>query len=211
MGRPRHYAFTPESAASNSIAASQAVSGAANLVLTSTYTDNPFPSGMAWNITITSSANISAVNVTIVYLDAQGNQQTVTVAGPNTTTKNAGIYASRVLFVSTSATASNISIGHTVVGYGPWKTLPTRGVSSVNSCSVGIDGTASLTIEGTFANIADNSIFAGTFDYFNTTSINAATASAYDVLDDRLIGCRLKVNSWSSGGIRFDLSVSAKG
>ena len=209
--RPRHYSYTPEAAATNSISLSQAVVGAAALTQTGTYGANGFPSELAWNITITSSADISGVDITFVYLDAQLNQQTVTVAGPNTTTKDAGIYASKIISVTTSASASNISIGHTNVGYAPWKVIPSRGVSSTTGASIGIDGTANITLQTTFANIADNAIFAGTFDVFSHSFLAALTASAFDTVDTREIGVRLKFNSWSSGNVRLDLSVSAKG
>lgn len=209
--RPRHYSYTPEAAATNSISLSQAVVGAAALTQTGTYGANGFPSELAWNITITSSANISGVNLTIVYLDAQLNQQSIVVAGPNTTTKDAGIYASKIISVTTSASASNISIGHTNVGYAPWKVIPSRGVSSTTGAGIGIDGTANITLQTTFANIADNAIFAGTFDVFSHSYLAALTASAFDTIDTREIGVRLKFNSWSSGNVRLDLSVSAKG
>ena len=209
--RPRHYSYTPEAAATNSISLSQAVVGAAALTQTGTYGANGFPSELAWNITITSSANISGVNLTIVYLDAQLNQQSVVVAGPNATTKDAGIYATKIISVTTSASASNILIGHTNLGYGPWKLIPSRGVSSTTGASIGIDGTANITLQTTFANIADNAIFAGTFDVFSHSYLAALTASAFDTVDTREIGVRLKFNSWSSGNVRLDLSVSAKG
>ena len=209
--RPRHYSYTPEAAATNSISLSQAVVGAAALTQTGTYGANGFPSELAWNITITSSADISGVDITFVYLDAQLNQQTVTVAGPNTTTKDAGIYATKIISVTTSASASNISIGHTNVGFAPWKLIPSRGVSSATGASIGIDGTANITLQTTFANIADNAIFAGTFDVFSHSYLAALTASAFDTVDTREIGVRLKFNSWSSGNVRLDLSVSAKG
>ena len=209
--RPRHYSYTPEAAATNSISLSQAVVGAAALTQTGTYGANGFPSELAWNITITSSANISGVDITFVYLDAQLNQQTVTVACPNATTKDAGIYATKIISVTTSASASNILIGHTNVGFAPWKVIPSRGVSSTTGASIGIDGTANITLQTTFANIADNAIFAGTFDVFSHSYLAALTASAFDTVDTREIGVRLKFNSWSSGNVRLDLSVSAKG
>ena len=209
--RPRHYSYTPEAAATNSISLSQAVVGAAALTQTGTYGANGFPSELAWNITITSSANISAVDITFVYLDAQLNQQTVTVAGPNATTKDAGIYATKIISVTTDASASNILIGHTNVGFAHWKVIPSRGVSSTTGASIGIDGTANITLQTTFANIADNAIFAGTFDVFSHSFLAALTASAFDTVDTREIGVRLKFNSWSSGNVRLDLSVSAKG
>ena len=209
--RPRHYSYTPEAAATNSISLSQAVVGADALTQTGTYGVNGFQSELAWNITITSSANISGVNLTIVYLDAQLNEQSIVVAGPNATTKDAGIYATKIISVTTSASASNILIGHTNVGFAPWKVIPSRGVSSTTGASIGIDGTANITLQTTFANIADNAIFAGTFDVFSHSFLAALTASAFDTVDTREIGVRLKFNSWSSGNVRLDLSVSAKG
>lgn len=209
--RPRHYSYSPETAATNSISLSQAVVGAAALTQTGTYGVNGFTSKLAWNITITSTANISAVNVTIVYIDAQLNQQSVTVSCPNTTTKDAGIYATKIISVTTSGSASNISIGHTNVGFAPWQGIPSRGVSHTTGASIGIDGTANVTLQTTFANIADNAIFAGTFDVFSHSYLVGLTASAFDTIDTREIGVRLKINSWSSGNIRLDLSVSAKG
>lgn len=209
--RPRHYSYTPEAAATNSISLSQAVVGAAALTQTGTYGANGFPSELAWNITITSSADISGVDITFVYLDAQLNQQSIVVAGPNATTKDAGIYATKIISVTTSASASNILIGHTNVGFAPWKAIPSRGVSSTTGASIGIDGTANITLQTTFANIADNAIFAGTFDVFSHSYLAALTASAFDTVDTREIGVRLKFNSWSSGNVRLDLSVSAKG
>jgi hypothetical protein len=209
--RPRHYSYTPEAAATNSISLSQAVVGAAALTQTGTYGANGFPSELAWNITITSSADISGVDITFVYLDAQLNQQSIVVAGPNATTKDAGIYATKIISVTTSASASNILIGHTNVGFAPWKVIPSRGVSSTTGASIGIDGTANITLQTTFANIADNAIFAGTFDVFSHSYLAALTASAFDTVDTREIGVRLKFNSWSSGNVRLDLSVSAKG
>ena len=209
--RPRHYSYTPEAAATNSISLSQAVVGAAALTQTGTYGANGFPSELAWNITITSSADISGVDITFVYLDAQLNQQSIIVAGPNATTKDAGIYATKIISVTTSASASNILIGHTNVGFAPWKVIPSRGVSSTTGASIGIDGTANITLQTTFANIADNAIFAGTFDVFSHSYLAALTASAFDTVDTREIGVRLKFNSWSSGNVRLDLSVSAKG
>ena len=46
--RPRHYSYTPEAAATNSISLSQAVVGAAALTQTGTYGVNGFPSELAW-------------------------------------------------------------------------------------------------------------------------------------------------------------------
>ena len=89
--------------------------------------------------------------------------------------------------------------------------IPSRGVSSTTGASIGIDGTANITLQTTFANIADNAIFAGTFDVFSHSYLAALTASAFDTVDTREIGVRLKFNSWSSGNVRLDLSVSAKG
>ena len=185
--------------------------GAAALTQTGTYGVNGFPSELLGISLLRQVPTLARCNLTIVYLDAQLNQQTVVVAGPNATTKDAGIYATKIISVTTSASASNILIGHTNVGFAPWKVIPSRGVSSTTGASIGIDGTANITLQTTFANIADNAIFAGTFDVFSHSYLAALTASAFDTVDTREIGVRLKFNSWSSGNVRLDLSVSAKG
>lgn len=218
--RARHYAFTPEAAASNSIALVQSLASAGSLSLSGTYGPNGFGYHVAYsasnlrpalNLTITALTDLSAVNFTFTYIDAQLNQQQITVAGPNATTANVGVNAVQVVSVTASAAAPNVSVGHTVSGYGPWKSFPARRGFQGSTISVGISGTANLSLDITYANICDNETFTGLFDFFPHPSAVNKAASFYGDMAPRVIGYRLKINSWTSGEIRVDHAVAMVG
>ena len=210
--RLRHYDYTPEAAGTATIAALQTLGAAGTLALSGTYGASGFPSKLAWTITLTSANNLSGVNFTINYLDAQNNAQSVVVAGPNATTKSTTAIAGTVTSITTSAAAAAVSVGHTNVGYGPWKHLPMRVGYVGSTASLNVSGTATCAIEATYANIARYSVFTGTFDYF-TKPVNvaaSATLSVYDV-DRKEVGMRLRIDAYTSGTIRLDLAVPAAG
>lgn len=209
--RLRHYAYTPEAAGAATIAALQTLAGAGSLSLSGTYGATGFPSELAWTITLTSVNNLSGVNFTINYLSAQGNAFSVTTTGPNATTKTTTVIASRITSITTDAAAAAVSVGHLNVGYGPWKHLPNRvGFVSPSTVAVALAGTASVAIEGTYANIADNTLFSsGLFDWF--TKVTSALPFQECVFANRETGTRLRIDSWTSGAIRIDLAVPAAG
>lgn len=213
--RSRHYAYTPEAAGAATIAALQTLAGAGSLSLDGTYGASGFPSELAWKLTLTSANNLSARTFTITYLDAQGNSQTATTAGPNATTLSTTIYAQMVTAISVDGAVTAVSVGHANVGYGPWKHLPSRVGYTPSSVMLSKAGTATLAIEATQANIGDNAVFAGTFDYYTKTvnvtpAVSTGSTVIYDC-DRREMGMRLRVDAWTSGQIRMDLSVPAAG
>lgn len=217
--RARHYAFTPEGAATDSIATTQTLADAGSLSLDGTYGANGFGYSVtysksqlapAWELTLTAPGDESGVNFTITYLDANGVEQSATVAGPNATTSNAGVYAQKVLSVTADGATTDISVGHVVVGFGPWKSLPFRKGYPGATVSVGV-GVANYGLQITYANINDNDTFGGTFDAFDHPTLSNKVASGYAVMEDRVVGFRLKVNSWTSGEIRMDLAVPMVG
>jgi hypothetical protein len=213
--RSRHYAYTPEAAGAATIAALQTLAGAGSLTLDGTYGTNGFTSELAWKLTLTSANNLSARTFTISYLDAQGNAQTATTAGPNATTLSTTIYAQKVTAITVDGAATAVSVGHANVGYGPWKHLPSRVGYTPSSAMLSYAGTATLAMEATQANIGDNSVFTGTFDYYTKTvnvlpAVSTANTVIYDY-DRREMGTRLRVDAWTSGQIRLDLSVPAAG
>jgi len=209
--RPRHYSYSREAASNTSIAALQTLAGAGSLTLDGTYGTTGFTSGLAWNLTLTSANNLSARTFTVNYIDAQGNAQSTTSSGPNATTLATSIYVSQVTSITVDGAVTEVSVGHAQVGYGPWKGLPMRLNTGNSSASIGIGGTANVGLEVTYANIADNTVFAGTFDSFDHEALQSLTASDFASLETRVIGCRLKINSWTSGAIRLDLAVAAEG
>lgn len=213
--RSRHYAYTPEAASAVSIAALQTLVGAGSLTLNGPYAVSGFPSELAWTITLTSVNNLSARTFTISYLDAQGNAQTATSAGPNATTLSTTVFATMVTRITVDGAAAAVSVGHVNVGYGPWKHTPSRVGYTPCSAMLSKAGTATLAVEATHANIGDNTVFTGTFDYF-TKAVNFTPATStgstviYD-FDRREMGMRLRIDAWTSGKIRLDLSVAAAG
>lgn len=218
--RARHYAFTPEAASPTSIATVQSTAGAGSLVLDGTYGANGFGYSTresktslrpAWQLTITAVADESANTYVITYLDANGVQQSITTLGPNATTTVLNAYAMQVLSVTVNAAATDISIGHVVVGYGPWKALPFRRGYVNSTVSVGLGGTANYSLEITYANIVDNDTFGATFDFFDHPTLVNKAVSGYAQMLERVVGFRLKVNSWTSGEIRMDLAVPMVG
>lgn len=208
--RPRHYSFTPPAAAANTIATLQTLVGAGSLALDGTYGTTGF-TWFAYKLTLTSVNNLSARTFTISYVDENGLAQTATTAGPNATTLATNIYAKQVTAITVDGAAAAVSVGHAVVGIGPWKSLPFRSGYQESGVSVGIDTTANVTVQITFANVVELPVIQGTIDAFDHPSLTGITASAYGSFDDRVLAVRLKINSWTAGAIRYDLSVASKG
>lgn len=208
--RPRHYDKTPVAASATSIAALQTLAAAGSLSLSGTYGSSGFD-WFAYRVTLTSANNLSGVTFTIAYEDADGIARTATTAGPNATTLSTSIYAKRVTSISTDGAAAAVSVGNGFAAYGPWKVLPFRSGYQASGVGVTVTGTANAGIEFTYANVADLSIISGTFDAFDHPSLQSITSSAYGSLDERVVGVRLKVNSYTSGSVRYDLAVAAVG
>lgn len=211
--RPRHYVYTPEGAGTATIAALQTLVGAGSLTLNGTYGSTGFPSGLAMALTFTSVNNLSARTFTVTYLDAQGNSQTATTAGPNAATLQTTIYAQQVTSITVDGAVTAVSVGHVVVGFGPWKHITSRIGFPNASAMLSKTGTATVGMQATIANIADNALFAGTFDYYTkdvnmTPTTSTASSVVYD-FDRREIGARLMITSYTSGTIRLDLSVQS--
>lgn len=212
--RPRHYSYTPEAAGTATIAALQTLAAAGDLSLSGTYGANGFSSGLMWKLTLTSANNLSARTFTINYIDAQGNAQTATTAGPNATTLTTSIYAQKVTSISVDGAADSVSVGHVNVGYGPWKHLASRLGYTPSSVMIAKSGTATVALECTMANIADNALFTAGFDYYTQTATITPTGSGtmqVYALNSREIGARLRIDAYTSGSINVDISVSAKG
>lgn len=72
------------------------------------------------------------------------------------------------------------------MGYGPWKHLPSRVGYTSSSAMLSYAGTATLAMEATQANIGDNSVFTGTFDYYTkTVNVLPAVSTANTVIYDQ--------------------------
>jgi len=120
-GLTYNFIITPAASATNNLAASQALAGAGNVVLTAGagVTQTTVRGVTAYRldvpraISITSTANLSAVNITVSGFDQYGQAMTETRAGPNITTANFQKAFAFITSITTSAAASNISAGTT--------------------------------------------------------------------------------------------------
>lgn len=119
LARLHGFDVVPAAAATDNIAAAQATLGTGNLVLTAGagVTQVTYKGATAYRFdtprapSVTSTANISGVNVTITGYDLYGQAMTETRAGPNIATTNFQKAFYYITNVAVDAAASNISVG----------------------------------------------------------------------------------------------------
>lgn len=119
LARMHGFDVVPAAAATNNIAAAQVTAGAGNLVLTAGagVTQTTYKGATAYRFdtprapSVTSTANISGVNVTITGYDLYGQSMTETRAGPNITTINFQKAFYYITNVAVNGAVANISVG----------------------------------------------------------------------------------------------------
>jgi len=118
MARTKTYTLTGLNVSATGIAAAQLPTAATPLTLQAAAA----ALSPARFITLTSAANISAINFTIVGLDRWGNLTTETIAGPNANTVQYKTAFSVVTSITPSASdgANNVSAGWPVGAVTPW-------------------------------------------------------------------------------------------
>lgn len=167
-----------------------------------TFTRNDIPDGLAHKISLTSTANLSAINITITGTDADGNAITETRAGPNNNTVSTTAFFKTVTNISAASTlgANTMNVGW--IADAVSKSLPldhyARRPASVQ---VTISGTAAVDIAGTLSDIRDGGI-QSSWTWLNDANFTNKSASLYDDLSVAGIrAIRLEVNSYSTGAI----------
>lgn len=157
------------------VAASQSVAAASTLTLTASPVTLAYPS----QIVITTSANYTSVNFTIVGTDANGVAVTETVTGPNTTTKNLTNYFKTVSSVTTDGGVGGgaVKVGTTGVTSSRWMYLDswTTGYTSVQCVA---SGTVNYTVQVTLDNPADPHVTVAVPNVTWTNSNDAAVVNA---------------------------------
>lgn len=166
--------------------------------------------GFAHQLSLTSAANLSAINITITGSDADGVAFSETLAGPNAATVETTGFFKTVSAVSAASTlgANTLDIGW--VGEVASQTIPLElfAVTPPTIAAV-LTGTANFDIEVTNSDIRESySPPPGQADYawFNDANFTNKSASLVDNLADIVRACRLVVNSYSSGAeIRLEI------
>lgn len=157
------------------VAASQNVVAAGSMTLAASPVTLAYPS----QIVITTSANYSAVNFTIVGTDANGVVTTEIVTGPNSTTKNLTNYFKTIVSITTDGGVGGgaVKVGTTGVTSSRWMYLDswTTGYTSVQCV---VSGTVNYTVQATLDNPADlhNPVSTNNVTWINSN--DAAVVSA---------------------------------
>lgn len=199
--RPKYLSFTPADEDTDGIANDLTGAGPWTPNVASSISD-----GLAHQLSLSSSANLSGIDITIVGTDADGQAVTETRAGPNNNTvETAAFFAS----VSSITAASTLGANTMDVGWVDEfvsETIPLevylRG-QTVN-CQVNLTGTANFDIEDTMDDIrASSSPPPSQEDYvwLNDANFTNKSASLSAPLAVVARAIRLCVNSYSSGAV----------
>lgn len=152
--------------------------------------------GLAHQVSLTSTANLGSINMTIVGTDANGVALTETRAGPNNNTVETTAYFKTI----SSITAASTLGGNTMdVGWVDEVVSHTYPIDyrSNNQCNIHVDvtGTIDFTVDQTFANI----LAGETAVWTDITALADKTADTSSVAAAGATAIRLTVNSYSSG------------
>lgn len=174
----------------------------------STFTASGPTDGLAHQLSLTSTANLSGINITINGTDADGRTQTETRAGPNNTTVETSKYFKTV----TSITAAS-SLGANTMDVGWVDEVASRTIhlddSRAEAAMVSVDhtGTAAWTIQTTNCNVdrlSDSAPFAYTDQealfWFADANFTGKSADTHNQLALKgRTAMRLITTSYSSG------------
>lgn len=200
--RPKYFTFTPSDEDTDGLANDLTGAGpwsSGNFVTTT------IPDGLAHQLSLTSAANLSAINITLTGTDADGKVISETIAGPNANTVETTKFFKTLTAVSASATlgANVLDVGWVDEFSSP--TIPLeRYLSSPCLAQVTLTGTANFDIEDTMSELYPNPNSPSTQDSYtwlndaNFTNKSASLSAALAVICN---ACRLVVNSYSSGAV----------
>lgn len=134
------------------VAASQNVVAAGSLTLTASTVSFAYPS----QIVITTSADFTGVNFTVIGSDANGVACTEIVAGPNAGTKNLSNYFTKITSVTTDGGVGGgaVAVGTTGITSSRWMYLDSWTVGYI-SVQCDATGTVNYTVQSTLDNPAD--------------------------------------------------------
>lgn len=204
--RPIVKAFTP--AAANATGIATGLTGAGPFT---TFTASGAGDGLGHQLSLTSTANLSTINFTIVGFDADGNPRTETLAGPNINTVNTVHDYSSITSITASSTlgANTMNVGWTAVSVSPMIILDWRSWVGARVL-VQISGTINYTVQETPHPVWLTSPPWGTYQESLTwtpdTNMTAQTANVTAQVPQIMSALRLVVNSVTAGAT-YEISV----
>lgn len=190
--RPIAIAYTPLDDSTTYFATG--LTGASGVLTAFAVTDN-----LAHNVSLTSAANLSGINMTVTGLDADGQAQSEVITGPNANTVYGAKFFSRlntITFGSTlGANTMDVGIKDTCVS----QTIPVDYIQASFNVTfmVAITGTINYDVEYTEQAIYDAQ--PSTLTWFNHATIVAKTTSFDGVTTSPIRAARLAINSLTAG------------
>ena len=187
--RPKQLSYTLAALSATGFAS--ALTGAGPFTTFSAQTD-----GTAHQTTLASVANLSAITMTVVGTDAQGNAQTEAIAGPNNNTVNLTKYFKSITSITASATlgANTMNVGWTALVQTPFILVDTYKLSGP-AVTVGVGGTITYTAQQTSSDVCNLSVI----PVWATLGSAGATATSITQALSGTEAVRVTVASHTSG------------
>src|SRR3569623_1509483 len=142
--------------------------------------------GLAHLVSLSSTAILSAISMTLTGTDAEGRAQTEVVTGPNNTTVYGTKYIATLTSVSASATlgANTMNVGFKDESVSPalpvsWRTNPFE-----LGMAFDVSGTVNYTVQHCFENVLDPNLPPSTFTWFDHETLTTQTTDQdrnYDI------------------------------
>lgn len=191
---PYQAAYTPADADTDGLAA--ALTGAGPFTLTTTSAGD----SLSHLITLTSSADLHLINMTLTGTDADGAAQTEVIAGPTSNTVTGTKYFRTVTSVAAASTlgANTMDVGWADGAVTPTFPLNWRQKTFQVSLAVILTGTISVTVQHTFVDKNQTPDFS--YTWFDHVSLVNKTSSADGNYASPVANTRLKINSVTAGG-----------
>lgn len=189
--RPNKQSYTPAAALTTGF--KEGATGASTTLTATSAGDN-----LAHLVTITSTANLSAINFTLTGTDPDGKTQTEILAGPNNNTVTSVKYYRTLISVTFSATlgVNTADIGWSAIAVTPTYPLDTQSSSAANAY-MDISGTINFTGQQSFANVWEDADYLTSF-----SAVSAFSAKTADTAGQMAIGAtamRVLINSVTAG------------
>lgn len=197
--RPVYLSFTPTTASTTFWK-----TGATGAGPFTTFSQSSTGDSLAHKVDLTSTANLSGINMTIAGTDADGQSISEVIAGPNINTVTSTKFFKTITSVTAASTlgANTMDIG---LGAGAVsKTIPLEQYlqGSLVHAQVVITGTINVDIEDTLSDLHATPNSPSTQDSFtwaNDANFTAKTASLQASLAVLARAARLAVNSYNAG------------
>lgn len=164
--------------------------------------------GLAHFVSLASTANLSAINMTITGTDADGNAQTEVLAGPNNNTVTSVKYFVRVTTISAASTlgANTMDVGFLAGACSKTLPLDRTAVTFNVGLMVDVSGTINYTVQYTLQDVFAGS-FPSTLTWLNNAApMASATADQASNYSAPVMATRFILTSYTSTAtIRYDV------